>query len=114
MNEIGLKQAQAAGKALKNVSFHQAYSSDLKRANKTCQIILEENQASSSINVENIKQDKQLRERHFGICEGQSYLEFNAAKEINGEDFHPENGESIGTIRDRARQILKTIAKQIE
>ena len=55
-----------------------------------------------------------LRERHFGICEGLSYLEFNAAKEMNGEDFAPENSESIGDVRNRARDILKTIAKQIE
>ena len=44
---IGIKQAHAAGKVLKDTIFHQAYSSDLKRANKTCQIILEENQRSS-------------------------------------------------------------------
>ena len=44
---IGTKQAQAAGKVFKDTIFHQAYSSDLKRANKTCQIILEENQRSS-------------------------------------------------------------------
>ena len=43
----GIKQAHAAGKVLKDTIFHQAYSSDLKRANKTCQIILEENQRSS-------------------------------------------------------------------
>ena len=44
---IGIKQAHAAGKVFKDTIFHQAYSSDLKRANKTCQIILEENQRSS-------------------------------------------------------------------
>ena len=44
---IGIKQAHAVGKVLKDTIFHQAYSSDLKRANKTCQIIMEENQRSS-------------------------------------------------------------------
>ena len=61
LNDIGLKQARAAGNALKSVTFHQAYSSDLSRANMTCQIILEENQASS-ITVKNIKKDKRLRD----------------------------------------------------
>jgi len=42
LNDIGLKQARAAGNALKDVTFHQAYSSDLSRANMTCKIILEE------------------------------------------------------------------------
>merc|ERR1711935_551793 len=79
LNDIGLKQARAAGNALKSVTFHQAYSSDLSRANMTCQIILEENQ-ESSITVKNIKQDKRLRERSLGIFEGQSYSKFNEAQ----------------------------------
>ena len=69
LNDFGMKQAKAAGQALKDVKFHQAYSSDLKRANKTCQIILEENQ-NSVISAENIKQDKLLREKKFGVLEG--------------------------------------------
>ena len=40
LNDTSLQQAKAAGKALKNVTFHTAFSSDLKRADKTCQIIL--------------------------------------------------------------------------
>ena len=69
LNETGVKQAKAAGKALKDVKFHQAFSSDLQRANKTCQIILAENQASNIL-PENIKQEILLRERNFGIYEG--------------------------------------------
>merc|ERR1711983_388318 len=72
LNAIGLKQAQAAGKALKDLEFHLAFSSDLQRANKTCQLILEENQASD-ISAESIKKDKLLRERNFGILEGEIY-----------------------------------------
>ena len=34
LNEFGEKQAETAGKALKDVIFHQAYSSDLKRAHR--------------------------------------------------------------------------------
>jgi broad specificity phosphatase PhoE len=60
---------KAAGQALKDMTFHQAYSSDLQRAHKTCQIILEENQ-KSSINATNIIQDKLLQERHMGDFEG--------------------------------------------
>ena len=47
LNETGLIQAEAAGKALKDEKFHQAYSSDLQRAKKTCQLILEENRISN-------------------------------------------------------------------
>ena len=55
LNEFGERQAKAAGKALKDVTFHQAYSSDLKRANKTCQLIVDENQ-SSAITSEHVIQ----------------------------------------------------------
>ena len=60
---------KAVGQALKDMTFHQAYSSDLQRAHKTCQIILEENQ-KSSINATNIIQDKLLQERDMGNFEG--------------------------------------------
>ena len=46
LNDTGVKQAKEAGKALTNVIFDHAYSSDLQRANKTCQLILEENKKS--------------------------------------------------------------------
>ena len=58
-----------AGKAMQNVTFHASYTLDLKRAHKTCQIILEHNQADS-VMAKNVKQDKLLREKHFGVFEG--------------------------------------------
>ena len=78
LNDFGEKQAQAAGKALKNVTFHQAYSSDLKRAFKTCELILEENSASK-INSENIVQDERIKEQHFGEFENAKLGDFIAA-----------------------------------
>jgi broad specificity phosphatase PhoE len=93
LNDTGSKQAKEAGKALKNVLFHQAYSSDLQRANKTCQIILAENK-KSSINSEHIIKDELLREQNFGIFENESYDVENAAVKKYGANFTPENGES--------------------
>ena len=78
LNDFGEKQAQAAGKALKNVIFHQAYSSDLKRAFKTCELILKENNASK-INSENIVQDERIKEQHFGEFENAKLGDFIAA-----------------------------------
>jgi len=110
LNATGLKQAHAAGKALKELEFHQAFSSDLQRANKTCQLILEENQASD-IFAENIKKDKLLRERNFGIYEGESYALASEFKEKHGEDFAPENGESGPEVENRASEFLKSLGK---
>ena len=78
LNDFGEKQAQAAGKALKNVTFHQAYSSDLKRAFKTCELILKENN-TSKINSENIVQDERIKEQHFGEFENAKLGDFIAA-----------------------------------
>ena len=78
LNDFGEKQAEAAGKALKNVIFHQAYSSDLKRAFKTCELILKENNASK-INSENIVQDERIKEQHFGEFENAKLGDFIAA-----------------------------------
>ena len=54
------------------------------------------------------------RERCLGIFEGQNISEFYSTTENKGEDFTPENGESIGDLRNRTRDIFKTIVKQIE
>ena len=64
LNEIGIKQAQAAGKALKEIEFHHAMSSDLQRAFKSCQLILEENQRSA-ISGENIKKRQTSKRKKF-------------------------------------------------
>ena len=93
LNDTGVKQAKEAGKALTNVIFHHAYSSDLQRANKTCQLILEENKKSSN-GSENITKDELLRERGFGIFENASYDVIPDAVEKHGDHFTPENGES--------------------
>ena len=58
--------------------FHQAYSSDLKRAFKTCELILKENNASK-INSENIVQDERIKEQHFGEFENAKLGDFIAA-----------------------------------
>ena len=55
-----------------------------------------------------------IRERSLGIFEGQSISEFNEAQKRYGEDFAPENGESYGDSRNRARDFIKSIPKQLE
>ena len=54
------------------------------------------------------------RERNFGVFEGQTYSEFSVAKNEYGEDFAPENSESIGDVRNRARDFIKSIPNQLE
>jgi len=113
LNDKGLKQAQAAGQALKKHEFHLAFSSDLQRANKTCQVILEENEASF-ITSEHIQKDKLLRERNFGIFEGKSYDFCRDFMDKHGVDAAPENGESGAELKERAHEFLKSLAKVVD
>ena len=108
LNEDGIKQAQAAGQALKKYKFHHAISSDLQRAFKTCQLILKENQ-TSPVSCENIEKDKLLRERNFGFLEGKGYDEVIEFVKKYGEDITAETGESGGEVEARAREFLKSL-----
>jgi len=111
LNDFGEKQAQAAGKALKNVIFHQAYSSDLKRAFKTCELILKENNASK-INSENIVQDERIKEQHFGEFENAKLGDFIAAAikaNANPYEFSSESMESSETVKNRAAEFFHSV-----
>ena len=107
LNEVGEKQATLAGKVLKDVKFDVAYSSDLQRAKKTCQLILEQNGPS---NVGDIQEDPRIKERSFGDYENQPVNEFeNKAKEAGFSrwiDYVPENGESRDDVRNRAKNFI--------
>ena len=107
VNSFGKKQAQAAGKALKNVMFDQAYSSNLQRANLTCQLILEENQLSA-IGAENIKRDQRINERKLG--ENELSVK-NRAKEFISTLCELENAQSILIVSHRSliRRMFHTL-----
>jgi len=109
LSDTGLQQAKSVGKALKDVTFNMAYSSDLKRANKTCELILHYNQAKS-IGIESIKKEELLREKHFGVFEGQSWV---AEKGKITDDCTPENGESEEDVQNRGRAFLKLMLKEV-
>ena len=51
----------------------QSFTNSVQRANQTCQIILDENTNSPNINAENVVKEKLLKERNFGVLEGESY-----------------------------------------
>ena len=96
---------KAVGQALKDMTFHQAYSSDLQRAHKTCQIILEKNQ-KSSINATNIIQDKLLQERDMGDFEGMKLEEVVKFMDENYQ-FKPDSGfVSIYKRKELQRDML--------
>ena len=91
--------------------FFSLCSSDLKRANKTCQLIMEENQ-SSAITSEDIIKDELIKERSFGEFENKLVCEYEAVVKAENPnfkiyDYTPKTGESRETVRNRARKFLQ-------
>ena len=110
LTEKGVAEAKSAGEKLENFRFSTAFSSVLKRANRTLDIILEET-CQRGISV--IK-DKALNERMYGDLQG---MDKNEAREKYGDDqilewrrsydIPPPNGESLKDTRERVLPFYK-------
>lgn len=68
----GILQAKSLGAALANYNLSAIYSSDLKRASRTAEEIL---QANRSIPPPPLVQTQSLREQNFGQAEGKNWSE---------------------------------------
>lgn len=104
ITEKGEQEAVAAGQKLKGLHFDCAFTSDLKRAQRTLEIILRE------IGQQNIPvtKDQALNERHYGDLQGANKAE--TAAKYGEEQVHvwrrsfdiaPPNGESLKDTADR-------------
>ncbi len=112
LNSTGIQQAKQNAELLKNFGIKYIYSSPLKRAYKTAQIL------ADVINV-NIEIIDELRELKGGDCEGMlkediikllgidNYEKFSRSR-YEGMDLRLPNGESKKELRER---IFNTILK---
>ena len=108
LNEQGITEAKQAVILLENIDFDMAFTSKLKRANDTLDIILK------GIKQEiPIEKDLALNERDYGNLVGQNKAE--AAKEFGDEqvqiwrrsyDIPPPGGESLKDTADRVIPYL--------
>lgn len=113
LTPLGVEEAKAAGRRLKalGVKFDIAYTSDLSRAQKTCQLILNE---VGQPNLQTIR-DFHLNERDYGDLSG---LDKAATAAKYGEeqvhiwrrsyDVPPPNGESLKDTVARALPYFVT------
>jgi len=112
LNETGIKQAERIRDRLANEKIDVIYSSDLKRALKTAEII------ASKVGA--IHESSLLREMDFGDFEG---LTFDEMKECyphivndrqawrnQGPDVCAPNGESIAQLAARVAQFAEKLA----
>ena len=110
LNNIGLRQAQAVGRALKDERFDAIYSSDLVRARQTADPI-------ANILSMKILLEKDLRERHYGIFERLTYAEVKvrypedyARFEARDPEYAFRTGESLRNFSARSISIITRIA----
>lgn len=110
LNDIGLRQALAVGRALEGEGFDAVYSSDLIRAQQTARPF-------ADLYASQVVLDRDLRERHYGIFESLTYAEVKlkfpddyarfAAREP-AYDFR--TGESLRDFAERSIAVISRIA----
>jgi 2,3-bisphosphoglycerate-dependent phosphoglycerate mutase len=111
LSEKGIKEAENAGKILEDVEFDVVHTSALIRAQKTAEIIIENNKKSEGIPVH---KDKRLNERHYGSLQGLNKKE--TAEKYGAEQVHiwrrsfdvpPPDGESLKMNAERTLPYFK-------
>ncbi|MGN1295556.1 MAG: histidine phosphatase family protein [Bacilli bacterium] len=116
LNEKGKNEARKTGEGLKGIIFKKAFTSPLKRAVETAEIILE---ASGNTSTPLIV-EKRIKEINFGEYEGQVYK--NKSGQIENEeikkffedplkgDGSTKGGESTYQVMARSQTFLKELA----
>ncbi len=115
ISQEGIRQATAACEKLAKENIETIYSSDLKRAKKSAEII------SAALDLP-LHYTKRLREMNFGKAEGLKktdlpakfpyiYPAFNDLNNPERYDVRYPNGESIGEVQQR---FMKFVTKLLE
>lgn len=99
LNEVGIKQAETIHKELKNIKFDKVFSSPLKRAYKTAEIICDNN----------IIKDERLIERCNGELEGKLKTEIKEEIDFNDPLETRLGIESIVDFRKRIKDFFEDI-----
>lgn len=97
LNAEGIAQAERLREELRETPFAACYASDLRRAQRTAEIIVE-------LQGLEVRTHPQLRERYLARHEGQPY-----PKDKRHWELGPE-AEKIDEVRERFRERLLTIA----
>ncbi|MCP4355518.1 MAG: histidine phosphatase family protein [Proteobacteria bacterium] len=100
LNETGLAQAKNLAEKLKDKKIEIIYSSPLKRALQTAEIV-------GSQNNINVVIDDNLKERNFGVIEGKSYdYVQKILMDKNDPSFKFEGEESRQEMQNRFLDVL--------
>ncbi|XP_073506056.1 fructose-2,6-bisphosphatase TIGAR [Phyllobates terribilis] len=113
LSEIGFMQAEAAGRFLSDVRFTHVFSSDLIRAKQTACTIMKNNKPSEEIRI---NYDARLRERKYGVAEGQPLSELKIMAKKSGEQcpsYTPPGGETLEQVRARAKDFFEFLCQMV-
>ncbi|HUV57627.1 MAG TPA: histidine phosphatase family protein [Acidimicrobiales bacterium] len=111
LTELGRQQAREAGLELRQFDFDAIIASDLARTQETASIIADE----LSMRVESTPA---LRERCFGVAEGQPIAELRASDSgivggvVVDASAHPEGGESLNDVYERTTSFVQRLAAE--
>ncbi len=114
LNETGRQQARHLARMLRNVPFEVIYSSPLKRALETAEIIREAN-----VNRPPILLDERLREIDMGEWEGkyfpailEEHRDMFERIRSNPFEYVPPGGESFSHFVDRLRSFVEDLRRK--
>ena len=99
LNEEGRNQAQIVKEKLKDIHFDKVFSSPLKRAKETAQIICEQE----------VVLDDRLKERFNGELEGQIIREIKVFPDFNDPNETRFGVESLNSFKGRINSFLDEI-----
>jgi broad specificity phosphatase PhoE len=111
LNEAGRSQAYELARQLKDQTFAALYSSDLKRASETAEIIATAIGISYSLDV-------RFREINQGEWEGQQVEVIKARyaglwnmRTVDPASVRPPGGETVGEVANRAAMAMDDLAR---
>lgn len=111
LTDAGREEARRSGRLLRDVAFDRAFTSNLQRAARTLDIVLQENRHPEVP----IEADEALNERHYGNLQGLNKAE--TAEKYGDEQVHiwrrsydvaPPGGESLKDTAARTLPYFET------
>lgn len=112
LNDTGLWQAERTADALRGEPIAAVYASDLLRAAQTAQAIADAQQLT-------LRRMPELRERHFGDCQGCRWTDLEVERpDITDAwrrrvpDFAPPGGESLLDLRARVENAFHSLGER--
>jgi broad specificity phosphatase PhoE len=112
LTDLGRSQAKKTALSLVGKGIEKIYSSPLRRAHETAEII------ASAIGIDDIVSDDRLKERNLGILTGKPLTDIlKYPGEILPTDqvnyiLHIEDGEDFPNLLQRAKDVLEDIQKE--